>query len=176
MPKEVQVQEENIEINEENEAALDLTKMLETLVPPTTVTVVDVYGNDYEATAVCSARAQIQILRKFEELQTLPAIANQLGDDIAIGDVGSIANLIVRVASDPVVLSGVASAFEIGHPKIYTQALKAAKKNGLKEVEDAADLFPIEELVAAVLPLFLRLLRKSAGAINALTGVTTPVA
>jgi len=170
------VQEETTKIEEVSNPGLDLTQMLDTLVPPKTVTVVDVFGNEYEMTAVCSARSQIRILRKFEELQTLPAIAEQLGDDIAIGDAGSIAALIIKVASDPQVLSGIASAFEIGHPKTYGLAIKAAKKQGLKDVEDAADLFPIEELVAAVLPLFMRLLRKSATAINALTGATTPVA
>jgi hypothetical protein len=176
MPKEVQVQEETTKIDEDNNPGLDLTKMLDTLVPPKTVTVADVFGNEYETNAVCSARSQIRILRKFEELQTLPAIAEQLGDNIAIGDAASIAALIVKVASDPQVLGGIASAFEIGHPKTYTLAVKAAKKQGLKEIEDAADLFPIEELVAAVLPLFMSLLRKSATAINALTGATTPIA
>ena len=147
--------------------ALDqFRKLLDVLDPPSEVEVTDRFGETHRLTASVSARQQIRILREFERVKSLP-VANEIaGLDLG----GNVAGALVALASDPDVLSALARAFETAHPNAVRAATDRAADTC--EVEDAADLFPIEELVAGLVPLFGRLVHRSASAVRALDGTS----
>ena len=136
--------------------------LLAVLDPPDEVIVTDAVGGKHRLRSAVSARAQIRIFREFEKAKTLP-VAEGLADlDLTGG--GGIASALVTLASDPDVLDALARCFDIAHPDAVADA------RGDSPAEDAADLFPIEELVAGLVPLFGRLVQRSAGAMKALGG------
>ena len=83
----------------------------------------------------------------------------------------SIVDSLVKVASNDTVLKGVSDCFCIAYPNAIQKSIAKAKKTKY-EYEDefvAADLFAIEELASAIVPLFLRLVKKSGKVLTALT-------
>ena len=143
-------------------------KLLDILDPPSEITVTDVLGTTHRVGAAVSARQQIKILREFEAIKELPVASNIDADDVS--GVG-LAGVLVKLASDPDVLTGIATCFAHAHPIAVTNAANSAKEAGIP-ADDAADLFPIEEMVAGLIPLFGRLVQRSAGAIQALDGMS----
>lgn len=139
-------------------------RLLDILDPPDEVVVTDAFGDSHRLASAVSARAQIKILREFERVKDLPVAQ---GLDLSGG--GGVGLALVMLAQDPEVLSALARCFAIAHPGAVASATESA---GAMEIEDAADLFPIEELVAGLVPLFGRLIQRSAGAIQALDGVS----
>lgn len=153
---------------ESNPAMAQFRALLDVLDPPSEIVVTDRFGATHNLTASISARQQIKILREFERVKELP-VAGEVASLDSAG--GNIAGALVTLASDPDVLAGLARAFTIAHPRAYGEA--SAKAIDLRqEYEDAADLFGIEELVAGLVPLFGRLVHRSAGAIQALDGAS----
>ena len=163
--------------NEEvyRQAELDLKNLLDILVPPNSINIVDIFGNEYELPSSCSARAQIKIIKEFDKLKALPSVTEALGGGVAIGDATDLIKIIAQVAGDPAVMEGIAKAFETAHPGAYAKAKKSAKENSVK-FSDAADLFAVEELAGAVIPLFIRLVKKGAQAMQTLSRATTVAA
>jgi hypothetical protein len=143
-------------------------KLLDVLDPPSEVEVSDRFGETHRLAASVSARQQIRILREFERVKELP-IASEVAS-LDLGG-GAVAGALVALASDPEVLSSLASAFETAHPAAVRAARNSATESEI-EVEDAADLFAIEELVAGLVPLFGRLVHRSASAMRALDGAS----
>ena len=139
-------------------------RLLDVLDPPDEVVVLDAFGQSHRLTSAVSARAQIRILREFERVKDLPVAQ---GLDLSGG--GGVGLALLMLAQDPDVLSALARCFEIAHPAAVAAARESA---GEIVIEDSADLFPIEELVAGLVPLFGRLIQRSAGAIQALDGVS----
>lgn len=151
--------------------AMDLQSLLDVLVPPTSIVITDIFGNQYSISSACSARAQIKILQQLDKLKNNNVVKSVLEDGFNFEEMSELIGIIVSVAADPEVMTGIANAFSIAHPKPYASAKDQANKNGV-EFEDAADLFPVEDLAGAVVPLFIRLVRKGTSAISALNQAT----
>ena len=56
----------------------------------------------------------------------------------------------------------------MAYPILVHDLKEQAKQNGL-DCEDALDLFPIEDVVGAIAPLFIRLAKKTLGALQNVT-------
>ena len=144
--------------NETNDALEDFAgfrALLDTLDPPNTLEVTDVFGEVHRLPSAVSARAQIAIFRKIEEVQSLP-VAEGLSGDFAGGNV---VGAILALSSDPKVLEALAECFSVAFPLAVARASKRATEEGLS-FEDACDLFPIEEVIGSLVPLFVRLMRR----------------
>jgi len=156
--------ENQVEVNQ-NEEELDLKKLIETLVPVKSVVITDVTGEEHIVSGSVSARKQIEIMRLIDEVKSLPAVNIDMNVTGALGIVGILLNL----AQDPQVVDALARMFMTAHPQAYNAALENGNKAGI-DVIDASDLFAIEELVAAIAPLFVRLAKRTGSAMTALGG------
>lgn len=166
---------EQLEESNSPEETIDPTDLLDgvksflaTLVPPTKVEIEDIFANKYDLTCSVSARNQIKILREFDKLKELPNV-DFLGESNE-GGVTSIVKTIINVATDETALLIICRCFSIGHAPALSKAKEHAK-NIDHEFEDndyaCADLFALEELVTAIVPLFIRLAKRSSQAITA---------
>jgi hypothetical protein len=146
----------------EKDALLDF---LETLVPPENINFENVFGDKFKYPSMVSARKQIKILRIFDSLQEVDL------DGLVFTDVQSVVDSIVKVATNETVLKGINDCFVIAYPKAIDRSIVKAKKNKYDYEEEfaAADLFSIEELASAIIPLFLRLVKKSGKVLTAIT-------
>ena len=140
-------------------AASQLRSLLATLVPPDRVHLVDAFGGSYTVPGILPARAQIVVMQKIEKLLEIDTDANALAG-FSSGGMAAIGGAIIRLAAKPEVLLALALAFEAAHPVITKEARKRGVDKGALEKGgsyDAADLFPVEEMVAGLVPFFLRL-------------------
>lgn len=163
-------------VEDVREAAEGLRRLFSTLVPPDEVEIEDAFGGRYTVRAVLPARRQIVVMRKIEGLLSVDAEIGALAT--AGAGVEGIASAIVSLASNEVVLDGVAGAFEAAHPSVVEQARARARDAGVSEEESThpADLFSIEELVGGLLPFFLRLAAKIVGILGTAIGATSEAA
>ena len=142
-----------------------LKSFLATLIPPTAIVVEDVLGNSYDLNCSVSARNQIKILREFDKIKDMESSINLDSD----GSVGSLIDTIISVATDEQALTAICRCFALGHPKAVIQAKAHADQNEI-EYENGdmacADLFALEELVTAIVPLFIRLAKRASQALN----------
>ncbi|MBU6287597.1 MAG: hypothetical protein KGS10_05490 [Chloroflexi bacterium] len=140
-------------------AALDgIRDLFETLVPPATLQISDVYGNTYTVRGRIPARTQILVMRELDrlmEVQVDPAMGQALAGGIA----GAV-RAVVTACSDPRVLSALVEAFAVAHPGAVESALGVARANG-DPANDAADVFGLEEMAAALLPFFVALAKRT---------------
>jgi hypothetical protein len=148
---------------QEKKSLSDMRKIIDTMVPPKTVEVVDVVGNEYRLPGAVSARVQVEILRVVEGLSSLPAGALFGG---SVGDTKGLVAMLSILAREPLVLTALAEAFGLAHPAALAKALAAVRAEGI-EANDAADAFAVEEIVAALVPLFVRLAKRGASAADA---------
>ena len=149
-----------------------LEVLLERLVPPTDVTVTDLHGRTYRFPAVVSARRQMAVVREVKGLlahETTVAAADEAAQLVRRGrpeDLGAALVKIVAQVADDAGLGHVGRAFAAGWPEVVTQSATAS---GIGEPSDkgeaALDLFPVEELAKAILPLCVRLARTSVQAL-----------
>ena len=131
-----------------------LTVFLDRLVPPEKLEVEDIEGNVYKLKTSISARNQIKVIRRFEEMMNVVD-----KDKLVIPQpitITGILNAFIRVSSDEVVMKAMEDCFALAHP----DALKEAVSYCGNKKSKAADVFPIEELLSGVLPLFIRLLKR----------------
>lgn len=145
------------------EAVGQLRDLFATLVPPDRLELQDALGNRYTTRAVLPARSQIKVMQTLSDLWDLEV--NAPGTDVS-----SVIGLLVKLAGNPVVLDGMCEAFQTAHPKVVESAQTAAKSEGL-EWTHPGDLFPVEELVAGLVPFFIRFAHRAA---NLMEQVTTP--
>ena len=153
--------EEIEEIEEDDQLDL-ITSVLDKLVPPTEITIEDLYGNKYYLRAKISARSQIKLLRKFEEVTKGIKITDFLSIDENITS-GSMIKAIMKMATKEEIMNGIEECFMIAHPVALKQAINEAKgdENAPKKPK-ALDLFSLEDILSAILPLFLGLIKKGA--------------
>jgi len=139
-----------------------LRSLFATLVPPDRVELQDALGNRYDATAVLPARAQIKVMQQLHALweRDLPVNLS--------ADAASVAGLIVALAADEAILNGLSDAFVAAHPKVVKGATEASAAAG-DGYKHPADLFPIEELVAGLVPFFVRFAARAGDLIAATT-------
>lgn len=142
-------------------AVATLKDLFATLVPPDKIEISDALGNRYQARAALPARAQIMVIQHLERLAGIGVSPlESLG-----GGLPAIANLVVTLARDPDVLNGIADAFGAAHPKVVAGAVAASKAEG-DGYTHPADLFAVEELVAGLVPFFIRFAAKAADLIS----------
>lgn len=155
----------------EREGLNEMRRIIDTMVPPRTVEIVDVLGNPYRLPGAVSARVQVEILRVVEGLTSLPAGALFSG---ASPDAKGASTLLLVLAREPRVLAALSEAFGLAHPATVAKAVAAVREEGI-EANDAADAFAVEEIVAALVPLFVRLVKRGASAAEAvgIRGATT---
>jgi hypothetical protein len=155
-----------------------LQSLVDKLVPPKEVRIVDLLGNAYLVPGVVSARRNIQVTRHLQQVLGEPAVKRAVTNMDALlvgGDLGaSIFHIVGLVTSDEVI-GHVARAFEVAHPDVLARARQAAVPDGgvydpKADQRDAADLFAVEELATALLPLFVGLLKRSVQALAAVGG------
>lgn len=140
-----------------------ITELLETLVPPKNITIEDVFGNEYKVSSSVSARNQIKILREFEKLQKMEEDVQ-----VRLDSIPTIVASLVSVASNDFIFETLCSCFEFAHKGVANKAQKHAKEEENEELTHVGDLFPIEEIVAGIVPLFIRLARRTGTVIQAL--------
>ena len=134
---------------------------LEDLVPPPTVVISDVFGNKYNLLCSVSARKQITILREFDKIEEVK--------NAEIKEEDNIVQTIIKIASNEDYLAILCRCFKLAHNKCLMKAKEEADKQNY-EYEDgellAADLFSLEELATAIIPLFIRLAQRTSQALN----------
>ena len=139
------------------EAIDQLKTLFSTLVPPETLEIEDAFGNKYLTRASIPARAQIKVMQQLDKIWEVDT------GDLALSQgaegIGGISRLVVSLCTNEVLFEGVCGAFSCAHPKVLAEAKKAAVASGVskKDASHPADLFPLEEIVAGVIPFFIRL-------------------
>ena len=145
-----------------------ITNLLETLVPPKEIEIIDIFGDTYKVTSSVSARKQILILREFDKMKEISLTPTTAAN----GSMASIVAMIVDIAMNESVFEAICKCFYLAHPDVAEEARKKAKKAKLK-IEDnhlgVGDLFSIEEIVAGIVPLFIRLARRTGTALSILS-------
>jgi len=142
------------------EAVSQLRELLATLVPPETLELKDAFGNTHLTRSALPARSQIKVMQQLEKLWQLET------DGVSIGDVSGVAGvtqLLLGLAANEDVLNSLSQAFGCAHPSAIKTAKLSAIEEGVPESEcsHAADLFPVEEIIAGLLPFFIRLANRA---------------
>jgi hypothetical protein len=153
-------------------AADDLRELFETLQPPDRIRLKDGFGGAYIVPAMIVGSAQLRINRRLGELGTLVDV-----DAVRKGGPQAIADTILQLAASEEILDALSDAFEEAHPAVMQAAKRRAETfiaqqsemvdegDGEYELvtvimaevpERAKDLFPAEELIAGILPFYLR--------------------
>ena len=163
---------ENEEINSEEEledGATDLVqRFLDKLVPPTEVKIQDLYGQEYELRTKISARSQIKLVREFEKAMKEIKLNELFSAEQEITS-ASIVNALMKVAIKDEVMNSVDKCFQIAHPNAFDTAKKNAKNDEYAPKKPTPlDLFSLEDILSAILPLFLGLIKKGANLLTLL--------
>ena len=155
-----------IDNTDANEISANFKGILDTLVPPKSINIEDIFGNKYELVSAISARKQIKVIRMFDEIK-------EILSNVQVTNITSdFVQLISSLAQDEQVLSIICKCFNLAHPSVVKNAKDHADELNYEYSDDeqiAADLFSIEELVTAIFPLFIRLARRTSQAMSALT-------
>jgi hypothetical protein len=124
----------------------DLVAFLDQLVPPDTITITTIAGDKIAIPGVISARKQIKVFRLFKSI-----VSN---DDLGMPDfmqggvtVNSVISLVLDIVTNDGLIEEVGKIFSTAYPDVLDG--------------DPLDLLPIEEVVAAIVPLSLRFLQKA---------------
>ena len=145
-----------------------LAKFIDRLVPPAEVEVKDERGNVYRVRSSISARKNIAVTRTLQSILGMEAFARVVAQLGRIGDGADPGEMIVHVAAltaDDAVVEALGQAFEAAHPEALAGARAKLGSQG-----GAADIFPVEELLGALAPLFVGLVRRSVQALGAASG------
>lgn len=140
-----------------------ILNFLETLVPPNDVKITDIFGTEYEVSTILPFRKQIQVMREFDKLKEL---ANDEDSNLVLNfsSFTSIVESIINIAENETVMHVLCSCFDIANPKVVKKSIAIAKKKDEDVVDGylaVADLFPLEEVIASIIPLFIRLILKA---------------
>lgn len=143
-------------------AVTAISDLLDQLVPPETVEISDVFGGRHVLRGRLPARSQVLVVRQMEAVFAAE-VGAEIRAAVGSGGYGAALVLLARAAADERVLGGLASAFATAHPAAVARAEAAARASGETAIRDAADLFGVEEMAAAILPFCLAPLRRMAG-------------
>jgi hypothetical protein len=117
---------------------------LQELAPADEIAIRDFEGKEYVLSTVLPARRQVQVFRALGRvLETGQA---SLADGELSG--AGILKLLVHLITNEAVVEQLGGAFTIAYPTVLGE-------------HDPLDVFPIEEIVAALAPLLLRLVRRA---------------
>lgn len=137
--------DENEEVESDNYFG-NMASMLEALVPPKEVIITDVNGKEHKLPGAIAARRQIKVFREFQEIIKNPDVSEKFNEDEEFSTV-SIINTLMKVAFHDAVLTSLGTAFKEAFPDAC---------NG-----DPLDEFALEEVVAALVPLLLRFVKRA---------------
>lgn len=156
------------EMPEGTEEAIDgMRSLMESLVPPDDVTITDIFGTEYTVTTKISARSQIKIIRELESFADL---------DLGVESVQelSLPTILFKVAGNEDLLEMVGRCMKIAFPLVVSNAESVATEKGIPYEEPSAiDLFSVEEVVSAIVPLFLRVAKKTGSVLTILSTLTS---
>jgi hypothetical protein len=155
--------EENKEEVAEQAEVRGLTDLLETLVPPKNIEIEDIYGNMYKVSSSVSARNQILIMREFDKIKNMDTDA-----EINLDNMPNIIKSMISIATEENIFEALCSCFSHAHKKVVLKSIEYSKKEG-DSLDHVGDLFAIEEIVSGIVPLFIRLARKTTKAIQVLS-------
>ena len=149
--------------------ALDIKSVFEKLVPPQNITISDIFGNEYSLSSTVSARKQVVILREFEKIQ-------EIQEELQLKDasIAGIVDFISSICQQEEFLLALCRCFNVAHPQTVEATKKIAKKAKVEYEEGdyaPADLFALEELAAAIVPLFIRLAKRAGMALTTVVQV-----
>lgn len=149
-------------------AAMDsLRDLLVTLDPPSDVMLKDAFGGEHKVRSVVPARAQVRAMGELEKLASMPG--GQGLQEFAQAARGSgmqaAIQMLVRAATNEAVLDGLCAAFTHAHPQAVAAAQKQAAAAGVTATH-VADLFPVEEVVAGLVPFLIRLVSRLVGLVT----------
>ena len=161
--------EETEELDGTEDDSVDIVRdFLSKIVPPTEVSIEDLYGQEYSLRTKISARSQIQLVREFEKGIKDIALTDLFEMDEEINS-SSIIRAIMKVSTKEAVLSSVDKCFQITHPSAFESAKKGAKNDPYAPKKPTPiDLFSLEDILSAVLPLFLGLIKKGTNVLTLL--------
>lgn len=132
---------------------MDLESLIERLVPKEGVKISGISGTEYEIPSRVGARKQVRATRKLRDL-----VSKMSSDGIAVsmdGDgIKAFANAIIEDDEDEYI-EGLFEVFKSAFPKIVDNEKSVCEDHGVA-FENEADLFALEDLVEALLPLSLR--------------------
>ena len=152
--------EENEQVQVPEQDLSSLTSLLETLVPPKNISIEDIFGNVHEVSSVVSARNQILIMREFDKIKEMKDSV-----EINLSNIPAIIESFVSISTNEIIFEVLCNCFEIAHKKVVSKTRLQADK----DEQHVGDLFSIEEIVSGIIPLFIRLVRKTGQAIQALS-------
>ena len=162
-----EISEEEIKTNEE--ISIDIDKLLEKLVPPDEIVILDIFGNEYKKPAIVSARKQIKVIRSFQKALSFAGESKLNMSDGVV----SLIDYIVEIATDEKVMDCLGDCFTYAYPDVVEKSVVYAKDASISvDQNPALDLFSIEDIAGSIIPLFVRLAKKSGGAIKILTSLT----
>lgn len=145
-----------------------LSDLLSRLVPEDETTIRDFLGRSYRVRTILPARRQVEAARAIQRLLARPSVVEALGSAAVglgstaegAGPTGMAGALVaaLRTAADPEAVDGIAEAFGAAYPSTLAEARESARLRGEPTADrlDAGDLFPLEEALAALLPLLVR--------------------
>ena len=138
------------------QATETLKGLFANLVPVDHVEITDIFGVRHKIATTISARNQIKVLRIIEDVKDIEFNLN-------ISDETNILEMLLSLAGNENFLMAIGKCFDLAYPHVVLELKKQAEENGY-ECEDALDLFPIEDVLSAIIPLFIRLAKKTIGA------------
>lgn len=133
-----------------------IEELLTKLVPENDVVVKDCWGKEIRLPSALPARRQIKVFRLFKELADTPALKDAFQG--GVDDIGAIVDVIISVASDEEVAAKLGEAFALAHPEAL-------------EGKDPLDVLPVEEIMAGLIPFFVRFLHRSVGAMGMMSDI-----
>ncbi len=143
--------------------------VLNALIPPDNVTITDVFGTEHKLSSAISARRQVKIMRELENIKDIDI------NDIKVADMTPqvMFNILLNLVSNEVIFCTLCKCVEIAYPSLLTKLVNKANAESYEYEADlpVADLLPIEEVVALLVPLSLRIARRTGQAIEALSQV-----
>tara|TARA_B100001564_G_scaffold265844_1_gene227366 strand:+ start:446 stop:922 length:477 start_codon:yes stop_codon:yes gene_type:complete len=144
------------------EATETIKGLFANLVPVDKTTVTDIFGEEHHLSCTISARTQIKLLRLIEEVKDV-----EFNIDFSTEEV-NIVDMLLSLANNEKFLAVLGKCFDMAYPKVVAEVKFEADQNGI-EADDALDLFPIEDVIGAIAPLFIRLAKKTMGALQTVT-------
>lgn len=140
----------------------DLLSLIEKLVPPDNIVILDIFGNEYKKPSVLSARKQIKVVREFEKV-----IAHISESEFTAQNSSQVIDFLIRASTDETVLDHLASCFLLAFEDVVEKSIEYANKKKIEVDSDSPviDLFSLEDIVGSIVPLFIRLAKKLVGAI-----------
>ena len=139
-------QEVEEEVSEESYFK-SIEEMLDALVPPSEILINDVDGKEHRLPGAIPARRQVKVFREFRGIWDNEDVKTHM-ESAADYSVSGIAKAVMGVAFEEEVLESLGRAFKAAFPKSCGD-------------QDPLDLFPVEEGVTALVPLFIRFIKRA---------------